>query len=153
MDRLCSPTWIVPGKVLACPYSSAPEPLSRLAREGVGLCVNLHERALEPAWLLDHGLVELHLPVPDFTAPSPEVLSEAVAAIDRSLSDGRAVAVNCGAGLGRTGTVVACWLVRQGRSPEDAIALVRERRPGSIETAEQERAVHEFAQTTRLKQS
>jgi protein tyrosine phosphatase len=55
------------------------------------------------------------------------------------------VAVHCGAGLGRSGTPIAAYLVSQGAAPDDAIALVRARRPGSIETAEQEVAVHEFA--------
>jgi atypical dual specificity phosphatase len=64
--------------------------------------------------------------------------------MSETVSNGAAVAVHCGAGLGRTGTLVACYLVAGGLSAEDAIAKVRRLRPGSIETAEQEAAVRTF---------
>ena len=45
------------------------------------------------------------------------------------------------AGLGRTGTMAAKMLVGFGVSPEDAIASVRQARPGTIETAAQEQYI------------
>jgi atypical dual specificity phosphatase len=55
------------------------------------------------------------------------------------------VAVHCGAGLGRTGTVVAAYFVTRGMGPREAVAKVRDLRPGSVETAEQERAIEAYA--------
>ena len=56
----------------------------------------------------------------------------------------RAVGVHCGAGMGRTGTFLAAYLVSQGMTAHDAIAEVRRLRPGSIETPAQERAVAQY---------
>ncbi|NXC50647.1 DUS23 phosphatase, partial [Penelope pileata] len=48
-------------------------------------------------------------------------------------------------GHGRTGTLLACYLVRTRQlSGADAIREIRRLRPGSIETREQEQAVVEF---------
>ena len=55
------------------------------------------------------------------------------------------VAIHCSAGLGRTGVVLACYLVQKGLTAQNAIARVRRLRPGSIETEEQADAVVDFA--------
>jgi atypical dual specificity phosphatase len=143
--RLSRRTWIEAGRLAACTYPRREGALDALAADGVALLINLHERAHRSEALARRGLAELHLPVRDFTAPSPEQLERGVVAIEGALADGRAVAVHCGAGLGRTGTLVACYLTRRGYRPDDAIARVRALRPGSVETAEQVAAVAEFA--------
>ena len=63
----------------------------------------------------------------------------------RANAAGMGVAVHCGAGLGRTGVIVACYFVAKEMSAKNAVARVRRLRPGSIETEEQEEAVNEFA--------
>lgn len=55
-----------------------------------------------------------------------------------TLNHGHAVALHCWAGLGRAGTVAARILMeREGMRADEAIAYVRQARPGSIETAAQ----------------
>lgn len=138
--------WIEEGRLLACAYPRRQAAWAGLVGRGVRVLVNLHERAHAPARLAAHELTEIHLTVRDFTAPSPEQLARGVAAIEDALQAGKVVAVHCGGGLGRTGTLLACYLVRRGSSAEDAIARVRTLRPGSIETRAQERAILAFAQ-------
>lgn len=141
-----SHSWIQRKAVLACSYPASMESLALLAASGVSLVINLHPRGHLPADLAPHGLMELHLPVEDFTSPSPEQLLAGVQAIRSARAEGKRVAVHCAAGLGRTGTLLACYLVAEGAEPDAAIHAVRNARPGSIETREQEDAVHAFAQ-------
>ncbi len=142
-------SWLEGEQLAGCARPDSEEALAELARRSIGLVINLHERPHDPALLARYGLEEFHLPVPDFTAPTPEQLAQGVAAIEHALAQGRKVAVHCGAGLGRTGTLLAAYLVHQGLSPEQAIARVRAARPGSVETPEQVAAVEAYARRIR----
>lgn len=67
-----------------------------------------------------------------------------------SVSTSQAVGVHCALGFGRTGTMLACYLVKErALAAGDAIAEIRRLRPGSIETYEQEKAVFQFYQRTK----
>lgn len=81
--------------------------------------------------------------VPDdrFESAWPAV-REKLAAV---LKSGGSVVVHCRGGLGRTGLVVARFLVEDGMEAEAAIALVRSVRPGALETWEQENHVRSVA--------
>jgi len=52
--------------------------------------------------------------------------------------------VHCGAGLGRTGTVLACYLVSRGLTAEQAIGEVRLARPGAVEAVSQVAFVYAY---------
>ena len=69
-------------------------------------------------------------------------LDTAVNFIYERINNKEAVMVHCAAGMGRAGTVLACYLVKyQKHSAKDAIIKVREERPGSIQSESQEIAI------------
>jgi ADP-ribosyl-[dinitrogen reductase] hydrolase len=88
----------------------------------------------------------LHMPVANMQAPNARALAawrDSGAWIPGQLRAGGRVVFHCAAGLGRTGTVVAKLLSDvYGLSASDAVARVRQVRPGTIESPEQEAFVH-----------
>jgi len=83
------------------------------------------------------GLKCLAFPVADQHAPGPGLIPELYNWMDQAGSHSR-ILVHCVGGLGRSGTVVAGWLIHRGYSRERAIQLVRQARTArAIETQEQ----------------
>ena len=72
-------------------------------------------------------------------------IEQFLAVVEQAQEDGRAVGIHCTAGQGRTGTMLAAFLVSQGLTAPEALAKIRRLRPGSVETVEQEERVAEFA--------
>lgn len=111
----------------------------------ISAIVSLTESPLERVYLEEFGFRYLHLPVPDFTPPSIAQIDTFIAFLKKAEADRLAAMVHCGAGMGRTGTMLACALVARGKSSDAAIEYVRELRPHSIETMDQEECVSDYA--------
>jgi len=95
-----------------------------------------------------HGMTVRRFEIADRTVPHAALSDTFDATIDEVCDDlraGRTVTVFCRGGLGRSGLVAACVLVRLGEKPAHAIARVRSARPGAVETREQERYVEAYA--------
>ena len=125
-----------------------------LKEAGVGLLMLLVDDAELRTWGdvetvaigASAGVTVLRHPIPDGHPPASIADMETILA---EIRDGRRtgnVAVACMGGVGRSGTVAACALVRAGITPDAAIATVRAvRHPTAVETAEQERFVRSYA--------
>ncbi|MBD0328939.1 MAG: ADP-ribosylglycohydrolase family protein [Thermoleophilia bacterium] len=129
--------WVVPGRLLAGEYPGsadelqAQERLAAFAAAGVTCFLDLTEESeglRAYARLLDEGITVRRHPVVDLGCPSSEEMAAILDEIDAARAAGEVVYVHCWGGIGRTGTVVGCWLVRHGRSGEQALELVRRRR-------------------------
>lgn len=121
--------------------------IDELHDKGIAALVSLTEAPIAHDRLEEAGIRCIHLPVPDMTAPTPSQIDEFIAFAKENMEEGRSIVLHCLAGSGRTGTMIACYLVTKGRSAEDAIAEVRRYRPSAIETHWQEDAVYQFAET------
>ena len=128
---------------LAMPESAAD--LAWLRRQGIQVLVSLTEHPLPRHWINDAGLMAVNVPVPDMEPPSDRQLDHVLDTIQKANAADMGVAIHCAAGLGRTGTVLAAYFVASGLSPREAVEKVRDLRPGSVETVEQERAIERFA--------
>ncbi|XP_061634153.1 dual specificity protein phosphatase CDC14AB isoform X4 [Phyllopteryx taeniolatus] len=135
--------WIVPGKLLAF---SGPHPKSKIENGyplhaperyfpyfrsgGVTAVVRLNKKIYEGARFTDAGFCHCDLFFPDGSTPSDAIARRFMALCDATCG---ALAVHCKAGLGRTGTLIGCYLMKRYRfTALEAIAWIRICRPGSV---------------------
>ena len=138
-------SWLIEGEIagMAKPASSVYD-FEFLKDEGFEAIVSLTEFPLSEVLIEEFGFSVKHIPVRDFEAPTLEQIEDFVAFAENARSEGKKLVVHCDAGIGRTGTVLACYLVSKGYNAADAIEEVRSKRPGSLETIEQEEVVLKF---------
>ena len=150
-------SWILPGEIggtsLPGGWGYDPdgcqaqlrEDLGWLSSQGVRALVSLTEKPLREEIVREQGMLYLHLPIEDMQPPRLEDIAVFIDFVREAQKAERPVAVHCRAGIGRTGTLLACYLVHRNCDPEEALAEIRRKRPGSIETIAQEAAVREYA--------
>ena len=91
------------------------------------------------------GFAFICLPLPDGGTPTGEQASEFLRFMREKHLAQQAVAVHCEAGLGRTGTMLALYLIAEGQSASAAIQRVRAVEPVAVETARQIQFLEEYA--------
>ena len=139
-------SWIDPARrVLLCARPRKTRDLASLQSRGIRHLVNVDDRPHPPGRLAEYGLTECFLRVKDFHAPTASQLTLAVSTIVAAVAADEGVAIHCAAGLGRSGTVAACYLIELGKDWQTAVAQVRAVRPGAIETRSQVAAIKAYA--------
>ena len=135
--------WVVPGKLLAGEYPGARDEqeardrLRWLLEQGVTAWLDLTEQGLEglPSYAgmladearsLGKTVVYKHMPIQDFSTPTPDHMRRILRELDGLMEDGHAVYLHCYGGIGRTGMTVGCYLVKHGWQAEVALKQIAE---------------------------
>lgn len=140
-------TWVIEGRLGGSRGPRSKSDLISLKRQGIGALVRLvepHESQVTSNEIRQVGLEDYNEPVPDFEAPTSAQIDRIIDYIDACLEADVPVGVSCNAGIGRSGVVLACYLVLRGLSARDALELVRKKRGRGPEVPEQIAAVQDY---------
>lgn len=133
-------SWLLDNKLAGCGMPTSTEELTWIQDQGIKSIVTMTETALPQAWIKNVNY--LHIPTEDLSAPDMEKIDSVVDFIHQRLECNVPVMVHCAAGIGRTGTILACYLIKyQNHSAKNAIDKVRKKRPGSVQSESQEIAI------------
>lgn len=136
--------WVESGKLAGSGYPASRAQVEWLKGRGLTSILSLTEKPLPETWVHGLGLEVKHLPLRDHAPPGPDALDVAAAYIQGQVSAGKPTLVHCLAGEGRTGCVLAAYLIRsRGMSGAEALAALRRIKPQFVEW-EQERSVLEY---------
>lgn len=143
-------SWLIKDEVagMARPTSLVND-FEFLKKNNVDAIVSLTEKPLRKSVVEEFGFEYVHLPILDFTAPTFCQIDEFVRFTNRLRIENKKIVVHCDSGMGRTGTMLSIYLVSSKRyTAKDAISEVRQKRPGSIETSEQEDIIYKYEERT-----
>ena len=142
--------WVEKGRLAGSGYPASRGQVEWLAKAGVGSILTLTAEPLPAAWTRGLDVEPGHVAMEDHQPPSVKAMDEGVDFILTELSKGRTVLVHCLAGEGRTGCVLAAYLIRtRGYGAEEAMAALRKVKTEFVERA-QERAVRDYAASRKM---
>ncbi|ELU12352.1 hypothetical protein CAPTEDRAFT_181889 [Capitella teleta] len=146
-------SWVIPHVLAGSAFPHTPGHFEFLKQQNIQHVVTLTEWAA-PKEMAPPTMQLHHIVIEEFSAPTLEQIEEFVRLVDNARQNNERVLVHCYWGRGRTGTMLAAYLVKtEGRPPMQAVNHVRQQRPYSVETYEQEEAVIGYAEHLLRKQA
>jgi hypothetical protein len=133
--------WVEPDRLLAGEYPGkfdgelTRKRIDALIEAGFNTFIDLtRPNETIPYYRILHDQAKLYMmrvkyhsfPIGDFGLPTPELMTTILNTIDEALESGRKVYVHCWGGIGRTGTTIGCYLVRRGKTGEEALRQLAE---------------------------
>ena len=136
-------SWLIENKLAGSGIPTSIDEVQWMIKQGVKSIITIREEPLDESWIKDVNY--LHVLSNDMSVPEFDDLVYAVDFIHKRITNNEPVLVHCLAGMGRTGLILACYLVKyQKMSASEATEKVREERPGSIQSYPQEEIIFQF---------
>jgi len=140
--------WVQDGRLAGSGYPASRSQIEWLVRAGIDSVLTLTIDPLPAEFTRGLNVVTGHIPMQDHQPPSIDALGRAVEFVEEQLAAGKGVLVHCLAGEGRTGCVLAAYIIKtKGLDAEEAMAEVRKAKPQFVEWR-QESSLREFAAQT-----
>uniref|UniRef100_A0A8R1Y7X2 Uncharacterized protein n=1 Tax=Pristionchus pacificus TaxID=54126 RepID=A0A8R1Y7X2_PRIPA len=154
-------TWVTPNILaMARPTAAHTDLVEHFQKASIRTVINLQEPgehkfcgpALLPSGftydpeeaLMKHDIFFYNFPMPDFKTCSVAFLLDVVKVMQFAWDQGN-IAVHCHAGHGRTGMLIAAFLIYwEGVTPIEAVKTVREKRPDSVQSMDQVTVLNDF---------
>jgi len=136
--------WVTEGKLAGSSRPFLKKDFDWLYQIGIRAIVCLLDCPLYEEEAQRLGFKYLHLPIEDYSIPTWQQLDTFMSFVNKMEKDSKPVLVHCDSGLGRTGSLLAIYLVAKGYPAKEAIDTVRRGHPQSIHTREQENIIFKF---------
>ena len=144
--------WVIEDKLAGSGIPTSLREIKWLIREhGIRSIVTIKEKPLPSEWFKSSGIAGgkidyFHLSIEDYGAPSLKELDNVVNHISRQLDNGKPVMVHCSGGKGRTGTILAAYLIKKRIvfNAYQSITRLRKIRGESIQSKEQESVLFDY---------
>lgn len=113
-----------------------------LIKEGISADISLEKERLDAPF----GVISyVWIPIEDHQAPTQEQIEFGVSVLEKIVAMGKKVYVHCKNGHGRAPTLAAAYFVKRGKTVDEAIALIKEKRPPIHLEDVQTQALREWA--------
>ncbi|MGB8935635.1 MAG: dual specificity protein phosphatase 23 [Candidatus Nitrosopolaris sp.] len=143
-------SWVIKDKLAGSGRPMTYRQFLWLVAQGIDSIITVREGPLSSDWFINTNIAanlndNVHLNVKDYGVPSLEQLYNTIDFMKKQIDKGKRVLVHCAAGKGRTGTILAAYLLKEENlTAPQAISKIRKLRPGSIQTKTQEKCVEAF---------